>query len=953
MIPEKTNSVDSELLPETQSETCCSDNQNSEGNSTEIEAIVDTESTNTKSADIISENEPQDFNSKEKPPNNKGVTNKDSPPNNPFDIKEESDAKALENFLEIPDDNTDTKPETHSDNVMQELMDYVPTGLYEPISIVGKVHKEIIVPPELANKNIWICHCNKVPCSPNGKYSVNINNKKEYVTYNEACDAVKKYGHDGVSIVLNTDYKLCCVDIDHCINNSVIHPSAMNIIEKIGSYAEVSTSGTGIHIFLFAENHPEWRKKIKNALTDGVDLEIYFEKRQMVFTGRGLIGYEKIKEANTALEYVYCKYAVNPNKKQYNNLINSEPPPPTTVEGLYEYLRNDKNGAKYLAALEHGDKSAFNTTDDSSIDWSILMKLIFYCTDPDVLYQVMYNSAIKRDKWDEKRGNKTYLEYIIDKALARQTNHYHPLKKSQQKNNDKPIALQTYDGDFSFSYDFLLGYKTDAIGLSELYGKVIENVIVYTAFNKSFYIYDGCVWKQDTGETILSGITKKFIKYTILVIERKIHILEDMIRNSKDKEAEDLKNKLEIAKSLQAFYSRQSEYGARKKLMLDVRNEIAIDYSMFNSHEEYLNFQNGTFDLKTFQLKPHSSKDYLTQVTACEYNPNAKCERFVRFIDEITLNRSDIKEYLHKACGYMISGSNELECMFIAYGKSSRNGKSTLYNALRHVLADYAISADVEIITKKSGKGGGDPKPELLQLNKKRLIYFAEPDINSTLQGGLIKQITGGDRLRARGLFTNDFVEFKCTSKMIIACNTLPRLNDSSIIDSNRVKIIPFDKHFAEEERDTTLTKQFSSPEAMSGIMNWLIEGYKMYLQDGLKPYKGMSELLKRYEKSYNEVSEFVEECLTVYSEDNNTKCSTLKNIWGAYKGFCEEKNYRLPSMKRFVDELSKNGIEIFDKNHQKYIHAELKISSYLYGTETTNFMNFNSDKSWRRGKNS
>lgn len=178
----------------------------------------------------------------------------------------------------------------------------------------------------------------------------------------------------------------------------------------------------------------DWVKKKADACGEGVDLEIYPNKRQMVSTGRTLKGYEHIRRADKELEEIHNAYIAS----SYNNSNNSddgiisEPPPPMTAEEVLEHLRKDKNGAKFIQAIESGDISGFDTNDRSRIDFSVVFKLCFYCLNPDVIREILMNSHLRRDKWNTMRGNVTYLDYIIALALHQCTKHYHPSKKNKQ-----------------------------------------------------------------------------------------------------------------------------------------------------------------------------------------------------------------------------------------------------------------------------------------------------------------------------------------------------------------------------------------------------------------------------------------------------------------------------------------------------------------------------------------
>jgi putative DNA primase/helicase len=86
----------------------------------------------------------------------------------------------------------------------------------------------------------------------------------------------------------------------------------------------------------------------------------------------------------------------------------------------------------------------------------------------------------------------------------------------------------------------------------------------------------------------------------------------------------------------------------------------------------------------------------------------------------------------------------------------------------------------------------------------------------------LVKQLTGGDTYTARNLHENN-IEFSPEFKIFINTNHLPNTSDHTIFTSDRVKPIPFNRHFKPEEQDTGLKQLFRRYHNMSGIFNWLI----------------------------------------------------------------------------------------------------------------------------------
>lgn len=133
----------------------------------------------------------------------------------------------------------------------------------------------------------------------------------------------------------------------------------------------------------------------------------------------------------------------------------------------------------------------------------------------------------------------------------------------------------------------------------------------------------------------------------------------------------------------------------------------------------------------------------------------------------------------------------------------------------------------------KFNSQSGGPSEEIARLAGSRFVNISEPEKKITLDAALTKRLTGNDTITARYLHENSF-EFRPNFKIFINTNHRPNITDLTLFESGRIKIIPFDRHFEENEQDKDLKSTFAKPENMSGILNWMLEGYKLFRSQGL-----------------------------------------------------------------------------------------------------------------------
>lgn len=140
--------------------------------------------------------------------------------------------------------------------------------------------------PELRATPRWVVwKGRKVPYSPlasNSKASVS--DPGSWSSFSQAQAAYEEGGYLGVGFVLNGD-GIVGIDLDACVEAGRPDSSAVRLLENLGcQYVEISPSGAGLRGFGYGERIPGCRGQV-----DGINLELYAEKRYLTVTGRTLI----------------------------------------------------------------------------------------------------------------------------------------------------------------------------------------------------------------------------------------------------------------------------------------------------------------------------------------------------------------------------------------------------------------------------------------------------------------------------------------------------------------------------------------------------------------------------------------------------------------------------------------------------------------------------------------
>lgn len=222
--------------------------------------------------------------------------------------------------------------------------------------------------------------------------------------------------------------------------------------------------------------------------------------------------------------------------------------------------------------------------------------------------------------------------------------------------------------------------------------------------------------------------------------------------------------------------------------------------------------------------------------------------------------------------------------MFFLWGETTHNGKGTLCETILKVMGSYGIGANPEVLAEPVHINSHGPSEDIARLAGVRYISMAEPRKGMLLNGAQIKQLTGNDTINARYLHENS-INFQMQGKIIVNTNYLPVINDQTLFSSGRIIVVPFNRHFKDWEQDKDLKVEFAKPENRTGILNWMIEGYRMYREEGLTPPTTVAAATGLYQEDSDDIDHLVQENLIATP---NGEVRTAQG-YGCYRIWCED----------------------------------------------------------------
>lgn len=295
-----------------------------------------------------------------------------------------------------------------------------------------------------------------------------------------------------------------------------------------------------------------------------------------------------------------------------------------------------------------------------------------------------------------------------------------------------------------------------------------------------------------------------------------------------------------------------------------------------NRKPYFLNVQNGTLDLKApdngredwdgITLEKHNPEDLITKLAEVEYDPAATCPRFRQFISEIQPDL-EIELFLQRWCGYCLTGSMQEQIILMFYGTGS-NGKSVLMSLMKRILGSYAQVLPFASLLHDDKRRGAEASPDLAQLPGVRLVTAAEPESGAKFSESLIKQITGGEEIKARHLHKG-FFEFKPECKVMLSFNNKPIIRGQDEGIWRRIALVPFAQRYVEAHELTASPgaklkdKDLEAKlwEERSGILNWMLDGYRLWEEKGLCIPQSVRAATSQYRDESSPVREFLSAC--------------------------------------------------------------------------------------------
>jgi putative DNA primase/helicase len=463
-------------------------------------------------------------------------------------------------------------------------------------------------------------------------------------------------------------------------------------------------------------------------------------------------------------------------------------------------------------------------------------------------------------------GERTaWIEKLVERGVGKLGDMKKALAEEVMARNAATITTATAASDYQ---------HTDLGNAQRLHAR-LRNRVHYVSEWASWIAWDGHVWVRDRRGHRVRGLAAKMVQEEL----------------SKETDPE-----------VRGFWvSCQSRHALDNCVaLLADQPGIEIASALLDAKPQLFNCENGSLDLSRRDgtgrmpyFRPHDPKDLLTFIADVKYDTHAYCREWAE-AREITHPDPEVRRYLQKRAGYYLSGEVHDESFELDFGPKG-TGKSTYYRTLANVLNRYAIVAPKTLFERQRVE---QHPTNRMTLRGVRLAYGVE--IGGRLDHDTIKGITGRDRIVARGM-NQDFQEFPQTHKLVAFTNTKPTINagtDDGIWD--RLRIVPWEVPIRGTALDNpTLSEQLRTPEALSGILTWMVEGWIALDDEGDAPPDVVRARTNALAKEADSIVPFLEDCCVVDPKASITEA----DLWEARKTWNEEAGERAHEKSRdFID---------------------------------------------------
>ncbi|RZH71235.1 phage/plasmid primase, P4 family [Staphylococcus aureus] len=666
--------------------------------------------------------------------------------------------------------------------------------------------------------------------------------------------------YDGIGFVISEHDNYIVLDIDNAIDESSQITSNLALDMTKMTYCEKSPSGTGLHCF-FKGELPKERKKKRSDL----DIELYDNARFMTMTGES-IGQREISDDQSLLNNLverYFKQEELPETFIGNNITNKSN---LDDEDVINIMLKSKQKDKISNLLQGNYEPYFDSPSEAV--QSLLHYLAFYTSkDKEQMERIFLNYNNLTDKWGSKRGNTTWGQLELDKAINNQSEVY---VKPGKENPPKLIKK----GSWWF-------YPNDDTNRKPKFNHTIMakficqeyHIVRYPDADSDIYIYN-----------TQTGI------YELDKTGRKLRKIIRSLDNLKDNSVKEVRNYIVD--------------------MCDVRSVV---------NNEYVAVKNGLVHYHTKIFRTFTPDIFVIDKLPTAYNPNAYDEFVDTTIQKVSCNHETTIMNIYEMFAQVLYPKILIDKIIYLLGTVADNGKSTVQHMIKATFDSGGRISSVSPQRLANNHFAGSSI-----YGKMANMVDDLPNIEIEDAGNIKTAITGGYlEIEQKGKASQSV---RMQTPFIIVSNHYPKFKESGEQINKRLHIIPFNYSFKDDQERLSVTESTNkiyNKSAKEYVLKLAIDTLADMLQrDGsyITPNERSDKSAELFSDNNNPLSEYLEN-RNIDFFLNNPGAETYKD----YKVWCHSNFIRKPVNKDDFITLLENYYDIEWKRSVKYTENNVR----------------------------
>ncbi len=431
-----------------------------------------------------------------------------------------------------------------------------------------------------------------------------------------------------------------------------------------------------------------------------------------------------------------------------------------------------------------------------------------------------------------------------------------------------------------------------------------------TATSFEWYQYEDHAWRSLMTWTALRTRLGNDVRNIYLAAD--VKILKREMETHDQGEKERLQAQLKAIRKIEAALQTT---GFKECVMKEATDKFYDEEFLkyMNQDPALMGFSNGVLELRSIGTdgRPHVSfrpgrpddcisfqmgrgMVGLDSIPYIAYDPTKPAPEHLEVLDFFAKIYPDpvLREYamtLYSAC---LEGANHEQKFYIMSG-SGGNGKSKIIDLMGKTFGEYQDSLSATALTRKRADAG-NANPEFIDLKNKRFVSMVEPEEGEKINTSLMKQLSGQDMLKVRGLYKAQ-EGFVFTARIFMSCNELPAVSSMDNGTWRRLRVIPHVATFVEEGKPTNPSAHIYSRDPLldtkinrwrpyfASILVWYYEN--KYLRGGLVEPAQVAEASMKYKEENDSFAAFCQETLVkeAGAEVRANDLMTRYKEWGRY----------------------------------------------------------------------